>query len=91
MVSASETSKARKPRIHDEMIAATEKSEASETYEVSEDFEASDAFEESAQKGRAMTRLLGVNAGASEASEKSVETGYVIRNQLAVNPSWKAQ
>ena len=40
-----------------------------------------------------MTRLLGVNAGASEASEaseKSVETGYVIRNHLAVNPFYKS-
>ena len=35
-----------------------------------------------------MTRLLGVNAGASEASEaseKSVKKGYVIRNPLTVN------
>ena len=42
---------------------------------------------------RATTRLLGVNAGASEASEaseKSVETGYVIRNHLAVNPFYKS-
>ena len=37
-----------------------------------------------------MNRLLGGNAGASEASEKSVETGYVIRNHLAVNPFYKS-
>ena len=37
-----------------------------------------------------MTMSLGVNAGASVAFEKSVDTGYVIRNHLAVNPVYKS-
>ena len=72
------------------MVAAPEKSEVSEKSAASEEDQAYDAFEESAQEGRAMATLLGVTAGASEAPEKSVETGYVIRNHLAVNPSWKS-
>ena len=57
------------------MVAAPERSEVSERSAASEEDQASDAFEESAQEGRAKTRLLGVNAGASDAFEKSVETG----------------
>ena len=50
------------------MVAAPEKSEVSEKSAASEEDQAYDAFEESAQEGRAMTTLLGVNAGASETS-----------------------
>ena len=75
MAAVSETPKAKPQRIDKKMVAALEKSQGS------------DAFEESARKGRAMTRLLGANAGASEAaeaSEKSVESDWVIKNPLAV-------
>ena len=49
---------------------------------------ASDAFVESAQEGRAAPEKSGASK-ASEASDKSVEMGYVIKNHLAVNPSCK--
>ena len=90
MAPSSETPRAKKQRIDKKMVAVPERSEVSERSAASEEDQASDAFEESAQEGRAKTRLLGVNAGASEASEKSVETGYLIRNHLAVNPYWKS-
>ena len=93
MAPSSETPRAKKQRIGKKMVAAPERSEVSEKSAASEEDQASDAFEESAQEGRAKTRLLGVNAGASEASEaseKSVETGYVMRNRLAVNPFYKS-
>ena len=47
----------------------------SEKSAASEESQGSDAREESAQEGRAMTMLLGVNAGAFDAFQKSVETG----------------
>ena len=47
----------------------------SEKSAASEESQGSDACEESVQEGRAMTMLLGVNAGAFDAFEKSVETG----------------
>ena len=65
-----------------EMVAAPEKSEVSEKSAASEEDQAYDAFEESAQEGRAMTTLLGVNAGASEVSEKSVATGLCDQEAL---------
>ena len=75
MAVVSETPRAKPQRIDKKMVAALEKSRES------------DAFDESVQKGRVMTRLLGANAGASEAaeaSEKSVESGYMIKYPLAV-------
>ena len=51
--------------------------------------QASDVFEESAQEGRAAPKKSGASE-ASQASEKSVETGYVINNHLAVNPFYKS-
>ena len=68
------------------MVAAPEKYEECGA---SDESQASDEFEESAQKGWAMTMLLEVNARASEAPEKSVKKGYVIRNPLTVNPYLK--
>ena len=47
----------------------------SEKSAASEESQGSDAREESVQEGRAMTMLLGVNAGAFDAFEKSVEGG----------------
>ena len=85
----SETPKAKKQRIDTKVVAAPEKCEKSGA---SDESQASDEFEESAQKGCVMTRLLGVTAGASEtseASQKYVKRGYVIRKPLMVNPYLK--
>ena len=75
----SETPKARKQRIDTKVIAAPDIYEKSGA---SDESQASDECEESAQNGCAMTRLLGVTAGASEtseASQKYAKRGYVIR------------